>query len=129
MGWVTPSCGQVIERHGSISDSVVNFVTVFWNKGECNMKRKNLVLLLGAVLLCGSVTIAQEPVQNIDGKRHPNLRNAQNSIVAAFHYIDAAQKDNDWDMEGHAQKAKDLLKQASEELKEAAEISNQAHHK
>jgi hypothetical protein len=93
------------------------------------MKRKNLLLLLSAVLLCGSVTIAQEPMQNIDAKRHPNLRNAQNSIVAAYHYIDAAQKDNDFDMQGHCAKAKDLLKQASDELKEAAEIANQAHHK
>ncbi|HXY07373.1 MAG TPA: hypothetical protein VEI52_05900 [Terriglobales bacterium] len=91
------------------------------------MRRKNLWIVLSAVLFCGSVTIAQEPVHNIDAAKHPNLRAAQNQIVSAFHYIDAAQKDNDWDMEGHASKAKDLLIQASNELKEAAEIANKGH--
>jgi hypothetical protein len=91
-------------------------------------RRYKFLLSTGALLLWGSVIIAQEPVQNIDGSKHPNLRNAQNSIVAAYHYIDASQKDNDFDMQGHAQKAKDLLREASNELKMSAEIANQGHH-
>lgn len=83
--------------------------------------------MLSTALFFGSVTIAQEPAHGIDPKRHPNLRAAQNDMVNAFHHIDAAQKDNDFDMEGHAAKAKDLLVQASNELREAAEIANQRH--
>jgi len=91
------------------------------------MTRKSVWIVLGAVLFWVSLTIAQEPVHNIDAQKHPNLRQAQNQIVSAYHYIDAAQKDNDWDMEGHAAKAKTLLVQASNELKEAAEIANKGH--
>jgi hypothetical protein len=36
----------------------------------------------------------------------------------------AAQKANEWDMRGHAQKAKELLEQANSELKQAAEAAN-----
>lgn len=35
-----------------------------------------------------------------------------------------AQKANEWDMQGHAQKAKDLLDQANSELKLAAQAAN-----
>jgi len=36
----------------------------------------------------------------------------------------AAQRANEWDMGGHAQKAKDLLEQVNNELKQAAEAAN-----
>jgi hypothetical protein len=91
------------------------------------MTRKSVWIVLAGVLFCVSVTIAQEPVHNVDAAKHPNLRAAQNQIVSAYHYIDAAQKANDWDMEGHAAKAKDLLIQASNELKDAAEMANKGH--
>ena len=35
-----------------------------------------------------------------------------------------AQKANEWDMEGHAQKAKELLNQDNDELKAAAQAAN-----
>ena len=37
-----------------------------------------------------------------------------------------AQKANDWDMDGHAQKAKELLAQATKDLKSAALAANTA---
>ena len=36
----------------------------------------------------------------------------------------AAQQANEWDMQGHAQKAKNLLDQVNSELKLAAEAAN-----
>jgi hypothetical protein len=37
----------------------------------------------------------------------------------------AAQRANEWDMQGHAQKAKELLDQVNAELKEAAGAANE----
>ena len=38
--------------------------------------------------------------------------------------VTAAQQANEWDMAGHAQKAKDLLDQVNSELKLAAQAAN-----
>ena len=84
-------------------------------------------ILLGATFVAGGILIARsEPAQNIDPARHPNLAAAQALIVQAYDKIGAAQKANDWDMAGHAAHAKQLLDQASEELKAAALAANKA---
>jgi hypothetical protein len=84
--------------------------------------------LAGAVvalaLVTGGVAVAQRPVNNVSGKRHPNLAAAQRLSQQAFEKITAAQQDNEWDMDGHAAKAKDLLDQANQQLKQAAEAAN-----
>lgn len=56
--------------------------------------------------------------------RHPNLAEAQTAIDNAVDRLDAAQMANDFDMGGHAEKAKELLKQAYIEIKFAAEAAN-----
>lgn len=91
----------------------------------------NVVLrsLLGATLLCSSLALAQQkpvppPRQNVSGKRHPNLATAQRLTQQAFEKISAAQEANEFDMDGHAKKAKELLDEASRELKQAAETAN-----
>jgi len=58
---------------------------------------------------------------------HPNLAAAQRHLDQAFEKINAAQAANEWDMDGHAAKAKDLIDQASRELKAAAETANKMH--
>jgi len=45
----------------------------------------------------------------------------------AYNKIIAAQEANEWDMQGHAQKAKELLEQANQQLKLAAEAANKNH--
>jgi hypothetical protein len=70
------------------------------------------------------ILTAQEPVVDIDKKLHPNLAEAQRLVVQANHYVEVAQKDNRYDMKGHAEKARDLLVQANNELKAAAEAAN-----
>jgi hypothetical protein len=96
-------------------------------KQERIMKKKVFAFpaLLAAVLLCG-VTFAQEPVQDINPKVHPNLAAAQHHVVEANNAIATAQKDNKYDMKGHAEKARQLLVQVNNELKAAAEAANAA---
>ena len=86
-------------------------------------------LLLGAapLALLVSAAVAAPPVDNVSAKKHPNIAAAQRLSTQAYDKIVAAQQANEWDMGGHAQKAKDLLDQVNRELKEAAEAAN-AHH-
>ncbi len=53
--------------------------------------------------------MAQKPVDNVSGKKHPNLAAAQRLSRRAYEKIVAAQQANEWDMDGHAAKAEDLL--------------------
>ena len=83
-----------------------------------------LTAVLGALLLAGGIAVAQKPARNVSGARHPNLAEAQRLSRQAFEKVVAAQKANEWDMAGHAQKAKELLDQVNNELKQAAEAAN-----
>jgi hypothetical protein len=76
------------------------------------IKTRILFSLLGALLAAAVMSVAQP--------RHPNIMAAQQLCNQAFEKISAAQQANEFDMHGHAQKAKDLLLQAKTELKEAA---------
>jgi hypothetical protein len=86
-------------------------------------KARILALTLASVLTLGYIAFAQ-PQKNIAPGRHPNLAAAQRLSRQAFQKIVEAQQANEWDLQGHAQKAKDLLDQANNELKLAAEASN-----
>ena len=86
-----------------------------------------LGIVLGAALVGGGIAVAQKPVEDISGKRHPNLAAAQRFSQEAWEKIGAAQQANEWDMEGHAAKAKELLDQVNRELKMAAEAANKNH--
>jgi hypothetical protein len=81
-----------------------------------------LPAVLGCLLL-GGIAIAQ-PKQNVSGARHPNIAAAQRFSQQAYEKIVAAQQANEWDMQGHAQKAKELLEQVNNELKQAAMAAN-----
>jgi hypothetical protein len=70
-----------------------------------------------------NVVYMQAPVVNI-GNRHGNLRSAQSDIVNAYQKINRAQADNQDQLGGHAQRAKELLIQADIELRQAANVSN-----
>ena len=53
--------------------------------------------------------------------KHPNLLAAQKLINQAIDKVTAAQKANEFDLGGHAAKAKDALSLAKDEIKQAAE--------
>ena len=88
------------------------------------VKTRVLTAAIGFLLLIGGVAVAQRPKDNIAPGRHPNLAAAQRLSRQAWEKIVAAQEANEWDLQGHAQKAKNLLDQVNNELKEAAEASN-----
>jgi len=84
------------------------------------------LILCSTVLLLVGTALASPPVEDI-GKRHPNLAAAQRLSRDAWEKITAAQRANEWDMDGHAAKAKELLDQVNNELKMAAEAANKGH--
>jgi hypothetical protein len=89
------------------------------------MKVRSIVLgaILSAGLIAGGFIVAQ-PARNVSPARHPNLAAAQRLTAQAYQRICDAQQANEWDMQGHAAKAKQLLDQANNELKQAAQSAN-----
>jgi hypothetical protein len=88
------------------------------------LKTRLRAAFVGSLLLIGGVALAQRPVRNVSGSRHPNLAAAQRLSRQAWQRVVDAQQANEWDMQGHAQKAKELLDQANNELKMAAQAAN-----
>ena len=90
--------------------------------------------LLGlAVAAPLSIALAQAPTKpkdppTKDGKTgkysHPNLMAADKLCAQAFAKLEAAQVANEFDLGGHAKKAKDFIKQAQDEIKLATEAAN-----
>jgi hypothetical protein len=83
-----------------------------------------LTTAIASALLMGGLALAQRPKENIAPGRHPNLAAAQRLSQQAWQKIVAAQEANEFDMGGHAQKAKNLLDEVNKELKLAAEAAN-----
>ncbi len=85
------------------------------------MRKPSLKIALAALalvgLLAGCVTAPEGP-------RHPNLVAAQELIENAIAKVQAAQRANEFDMGGHAARAKALLEQASEQIRLAAEAAD-----
>ena len=88
------------------------------------MKTRVVAPLVASLLLIGGIAIAEQPAQNVSKAKHPNIAAAQRLSHQAYEKIVAAQEANEWDMAGHAQKAKNLLDQVNNELKMAAEAAN-----
>lgn len=89
------------------------------------MSRLAAAFLSASLLALPAMAGPQKPARNISAKRHPNLNAAQRLVDNAYEKITAAQKANEFDMGGHAAKAKELLEQANAELKKAAEEANE----
>ena len=86
--------------------------------------RAKFFLLASVVALVACAVSAQVPVQNIDPERHGNLAAAQRLVVQAFERLSDAQVANNYQLGGHVERAKELLRQANEEIKLAAETAN-----
>ncbi|HUJ50026.1 MAG TPA: hypothetical protein VLW25_07490 [Bryobacteraceae bacterium] len=87
-------------------------------------KTRILAAFVTFLFLISGLALAQRPAKNISPGRHPNLAAAQRLSRQAYEKIVAAQEANEWDLQGHAQKAKNLLDEVNNELKQAAEASN-----
>lgn len=93
------------------------------------MKTKKYVMssALAAVLVSAGIAVAQAPSENINA-HYGNLAEAQHHIVQAYQKIGEAERENKYDLGGHAEKAQQLLSDADRELKAAAEYAEH-HHK
>jgi hypothetical protein len=87
-------------------------------------KSRLLPAFAGLVIFLGGVALAQRPKENVSPRLHPNLAAAQRLSEQAWQRIVDAQKANEWDLQGHAERAKSMLDQVNNELKLAAEASN-----
>lgn len=90
------------------------------------MQMRNVVLTSTLVLASAGALagIAQRPQAGVNPGRHPNIAAAQQLVSQAYQRVVDAQRANEWDMNGHAQKAKELLDQANRELGMAANVAN-----
>ena len=79
-----------------------------------------IVLALAAPL---GLAIAESPDAKKPAKAHPNLAAAQKLVSQAFNKLEAAQKANEYDLGGHAAKAKAFLQQARAEIDAATEAA------
>ena len=91
--------------------------------------KKILVTATCLTLLVTGLALAEKPVRNVSARRHPNIAAAQELARRAYDRISDAQRANEWDMGGHAQKAKELLEQVNIELKQAAMEANEHHRR
>ena len=91
-------------------------------------RRQFPLQVLGLAGVTAAVAAAQ-PKQTVSGAKHPNLAAAQDFCQKAYDKVVEAQGANEFDMQGHAQKAKNLLEQANTALKAAAQAANAANKK
>ena len=89
-----------------------------------NLRNVLATAALSTAILATTFGISRAVAQDVDPHLHPNLAKAQHSIDQALESLNYAQKANDYDMQGHAAKAKDLLDQANREIKLAALAAN-----
>jgi hypothetical protein len=88
------------------------------------IRTRIVACFIGLLLVLGAAAIAQRPEKDISPANHPNLAAAQDLSRRAWQRIVDAQRANEWDMDGHAQKAKDLLDEVNRELRLAANAAN-----
>ena len=103
---------------GGLCDGLRNFTIQVMSKTQVAAP------IIGSILILGGFAMAQKPAENVSKGRHPNLAAAQRLSQNAYEKVTAAQQANEWDMQGHAKKAKDLLDQVNQELKLAAGSAN-----
>jgi hypothetical protein len=84
------------------------------------MRRTRRIMLLSVGLLCAGCAYAPPPALNISPERHPNLAAAQEAIQQAYNLTVRAQVANQGQLGGHGERAKELLREAADELKAAA---------
>ena len=73
------------------------------------MNKFTQVALTAALAAIAGTAFAAAPVHDVRGSRHPNIAAAQKLTDRAYQRIVAAQQANEWDMGGHAARAKDRL--------------------
>jgi hypothetical protein len=86
-----------------------------------NVRKVLLSCALVFALVAGGVTIVHTQ------DRHPNLAVAIDLVSKAWVRVEAAERANEFDMNGHAERAKGLLTEAKQELQLAAQAADRHH--
>ena len=76
------------------------------------------------ITACAEVPTGGEPVENVSPSRHGNLAAAQELVRGAYDKLTDAQYANHAELGGHAARAKELLREAADEIKLAAIAAN-----
>ena len=84
------------------------------------MQARTALLTLAAAAAAIATTLAVAGPE----RGHPNIIAARKEAQHAIEHMQKAQHANEFDMGGHAQKAIDLMNQAQEEMRIAAETDN-----
>ena len=90
-----------------------------------NYKNVCIIVLLALCLALAGAVVAQR--SNIDPSQHPSLAEAQQHILQATRKIHEAHERDKSDLGGHAERAVQLLDQASMEVKSASELEHAPH--
>lgn len=94
-----------------------------------NLSKTLLPALTAIGVLAAAMLIAQRPPEHRSiPTSHPNIAAAQRLTDEAASKVTAARAANEWDLDGHAARARELLSQASHELTQAAESLNRNRH-
>lgn len=80
--------------------------------------------LIAAATVCGALGFGAIAIANPALRGHPNLEAANKDLNEADRHISAAQAANEFDLGGHAAKAKELIGMAKVELDKAAHAAN-----
>jgi hypothetical protein len=84
-----------------------------------------VALVAASAAACAPMQLSGEPVENISPHRHGNLAAAQELVRGAYDKMSDAQYANHAELGGHAARAKELLREAGEEIKLAAIAANE----
>jgi hypothetical protein len=91
------------------------------------MKLPTIVLtavVIATATACAQMPLSGEPVQSVSAYRHGNLAAAQDLLRDAYDRVSDAQEANDDHLGGHAARAKELLREAGEEIGLAADFAD-----
>ena len=93
-----------------------------------NIRQRFITTGVGLALAWSALLSGQGRPEDNVGRRHPNLEAAQRLSTQAYERMRAAQRANEFDLAGHAQKAEELLDQANRQMAAAANTANHDRH-
>ena len=85
------------------------------------MKLTSIAAFTATAIFASTLVNAQGPQLSISPSAHPRLREVQDLVVKAYQKLQEGYQARDWDTNGHAQKAMDLLILVNNEVVAAAD--------
>jgi hypothetical protein len=89
------------------------------------------VIVVGLALLSAFAALADrpEPRVSVDRQRNSVFWEAQRSLIDSYRSVSKAQDYNHGELGDHAARAKDLISEANDEIRMAAEYANERRHR